>query len=49
VLPTTADGTPLSELPAFAGRPHAYPKLWKHHAAQPDADLIVRRAQESGQ
>jgi L-ribulokinase len=49
VLPTRADGTPLSELPAFAGRPHAFPKLWRHHAAQPEADLIVARAQESGQ
>ncbi|WP_377272938.1 ribulokinase [Peterkaempfera sp. SMS 1(5)a] len=49
VLPTTRDGTPLSEQPAFADRPHAYPKLWRHHAAQPEADLIVRRAEESGQ
>jgi L-ribulokinase len=49
VLPTTWDGTPLSELPAFAARPHAYPKLWRHHAAQPEADLIVERAEESGQ
>jgi L-ribulokinase len=49
VLPATWDGTPLCELPAFADRPHAYPKLWKHHAAQPEADLIVTRAQETGQ
>jgi L-ribulokinase len=27
VLPTLADGTPLCELPEFAGRPHAYVKL----------------------
>ncbi|SCE50405.1 L-ribulokinase [Streptomyces sp. DvalAA-14] len=49
VLPTAWDGTPLSELPEFADRPHAHPKLWRHHAAQPEADLIVRRAEESGQ
>ncbi|WP_328916890.1 MULTISPECIES: ribulokinase [unclassified Streptomyces] len=49
VLPTTADGTPLCELPEFAGRPHAYPKLWRHHAAQPEADLIARRAEETGE
>lgn len=49
VLPATWDGTPLCELPAFTGRPHAYPKLWRHHAAQPEADLIVSRAEESGQ
>ncbi len=24
----------------FGGRPHAYAKLWKHHAAQPQADRI---------
>jgi len=40
VLPVTADGTPLCELPEFAGRPHAWPKLWRHHAAQPEADEI---------
>ncbi|MBP0457543.1 ribulokinase [Streptomyces montanisoli] len=48
VLPTRRDGTPLCELPSLAGRPHAHPKLWRHHAAQPEADLIVRRARESG-
>ncbi|ADP81473.1 ribulokinase [Pseudofrankia inefficax] len=40
VLPTTADGTPLCELPGYGDRPHAWPKLWKHHAAQPHADRI---------
>jgi L-ribulokinase len=40
VLPVTADGTPLCQIPGLAGRPHAYPKLWKHHAAQPQADRI---------
>jgi L-ribulokinase len=40
VLPVLADGTPLCELPDLRGRPHAYPKLWKHHAAQPQADRI---------
>jgi L-ribulokinase len=40
VLPVRADGTPLCELTGFADRPHAYAKLWKHHAAQPQADRI---------
>jgi L-ribulokinase len=40
MVPVTADGTPLCELPEFAGDPHAYVKLWKHHAAQPQADRI---------
>jgi L-ribulokinase len=46
VLPTTADGTPLCQLPGLAGRPHAYPKLWKHHAAQAQADRINALAHE---
>ena len=33
-LPVTADGTPLCFLPEFAREKHAWPKLWKHHAAQ---------------
>lgn len=40
MIPTLADGTPLCELPEFADTPHAYVKLWKHHAAQPHADRI---------
>jgi L-ribulokinase len=46
ILPTTADGTPLCELPEFAGEPHAYVKLWKHHAAQPQADRINELARK---
>ncbi len=40
VLPTTEDGTPLCLLVEWESDPHAWPKLWKHHAAQPEADLI---------
>ena len=40
VLPTDADGRPLCQLEAFAAHPHAWPKLWKHHAAQTHADRI---------
>jgi L-ribulokinase len=46
VLPVLADGTPLSELPGLAGRPHAYTKLWRHHAAQGQADRINALAAE---
>ncbi len=49
MVPTTADGTPLSELPEFVGTPHAYVKLWKHHAAQPQADRINALAAERGE
>src|SRR3954454_15242142 len=45
-LPTLADGTPLCRLDDFRERPHAYPKLWKHHAAQEQADRINALAEE---
>jgi L-ribulokinase len=45
-LPVTEDGTPLCQLPDLRKRPHAYPKLWKHHAAQPHADRINERAHQ---
>jgi L-ribulokinase len=46
VLPTTADGTPLCLQDEWRARPHAWPKLWKHHAAQPQADHLTELAQE---
>jgi len=49
VLPTLRDGTPLCELPGLRSRPHAYPKLWKHHAAQPHADRINALAAQRGE
>ena len=44
MLPTTADGTPLCMLPELRANPHAWVKLWKHHAAQPEADRINETA-----
>ncbi|MFD4205454.1 ribulokinase [Micromonospora tulbaghiae] len=49
VLPTLADGTPLCETPELRDRPHAWVKLWKHHAAQPHADRINALAAERGE
>ncbi|MGW2516228.1 ribulokinase [Streptomyces sp. NPDC001617] len=46
VLPVLADGTPLRELPGLENRPHAYVKLWRHHAAQGQADRINALAAE---
>jgi L-ribulokinase len=48
-LPVLADGTPLCELPELADRPHAYAKLWKHHAAGRQADRITELAAERGE
>jgi L-ribulokinase len=49
MVPTLRDGTPLCETPEFNRKPHAYVKLWKHHAAQPHADRINALARERGE
>jgi len=49
ILPVLADGTPLCEVADYADRPHAYVKLWKHHAAQPHADRINELAHRRGE
>jgi L-ribulokinase len=49
VLPVTAEGVPLCQLPAWERRPHAWPKLWKHHAAQPIATRLNEVALERGE
>jgi L-ribulokinase len=49
MVPTTADGTPLCELPEFEAEPHAYVKLWKHHSAQPQAVRINELARTRGE
>jgi L-ribulokinase len=49
MLPTLADGTPLCMLDRYRRQPHAWVKLWKHHAAQPEADDVNRVAAEMGE
>ncbi len=49
ILPTRADGTPLCMLPEWREHPHAWVKLWKHHAAQPEADEVNAVARERGE
>jgi L-ribulokinase len=49
VLPTTAAGTPLCEVAAFRHERHAWPKLWKHHGAQAQADRITAVAAARGE
>ncbi len=48
VLPVDKQGIPLCNLPQFKNRPHAWVKLWKHHAAQPEADQITQTVHERG-
>jgi L-ribulokinase len=49
MVPALADGTPLNQVDGFADRPHAYVKLWRHHAAQPQADRINQLAAKRGE
>ncbi|MEG0740765.1 MAG: ribulokinase [Clostridia bacterium] len=49
VLPVKHDGTPLCALPEFAENPHAYVKLWKHHAAQDKANRLTEIATARGE
>src|SRR6476659_7702887 len=49
VLPVTVNGTPLCQDPKFAKNPHAWVKLWKHHATQAEADHINEVARKRGE
>ncbi|HZK39247.1 MAG TPA: ribulokinase [Clostridia bacterium] len=49
VLPTLANGTPLCFLEEYKCEPHAYVKLWKHHAAQGQANRLNAVAEERGE
>jgi L-ribulokinase len=49
ILPVRIDGTPLANIASFRGNPHAWPKLWKHHAAQPYADRVTALAAKRGE
>ena len=42
-------GEPLCFQPELADQPHSWVKLWKHHAAQPEADTINEIAAERGE
>ncbi|OGX21026.1 MAG: ribulokinase, partial [Omnitrophica WOR_2 bacterium RBG_13_44_8] len=46
MMPIDVDGTPLCLKPEFRDNPHAWVKLWKHHAAQPEADKLNEIAME---
>lgn len=49
MLPTLSDGTPLCMLEQFKDNPHAYVKLWKHHAAYKEADQLNQIAAKRGE
>lgn len=49
LLPVKKDGTPLCFLPEYEHEPHAYIKLWKHHAAQDKANKLNEIAEQRGE
>jgi L-ribulokinase len=49
MLPVDAQGTPLCMLPPHRDNPHSWVKLWKHHAAQDEANKINRIAEARGE
>jgi L-ribulokinase len=49
ILPTLNDGTPLCNLEDFKQEPYAWVKLWKDHAAQPEAEEMNDLAEKQGE
>ena len=49
VMPIDKEGTPLCFKDKYKTNPHAYVKLWKHHAAQDEANKLNKIAEERGE
>ncbi|AGC68603.1 ribulokinase AraB [Thermoclostridium stercorarium subsp. stercorarium DSM 8532] len=49
MLPIDKEGNPLCFDEKYKTQPHAYVKLWKHHAAQDEANRLNQIAQERGE
>lgn len=49
MMPLDEEGTPLCMLEEWRDNPHSWVKLWKHHAAQDEANRINELALERGE
>lgn len=49
ILPIDQEGTPLCMKPEYRRNPHAWVKLWKHHAAQAEANMLNELARARGE
>lgn len=49
VLPVKRDGKPLCNIPSLRSNPHSWVKLWKHHAAQDEANRLTEIAKNRGE
>lgn len=48
VIPLDQDFRPLSDDPSLAGRPHAWPKMWKHNAALSQSKKLDEVSRQQG-
>ncbi len=49
LIPIDSSGLPLCFNSVYSDEPHAYVKLWKHHAAQAEADMMTMFAETRGE
>lgn len=49
MLPVAKDGRALCQLAEYRNHPHAWVKLWKHHAAQDEANSLNKIAAKRGE
>ncbi|HEY8529285.1 MAG TPA: ribulokinase [Paenibacillaceae bacterium] len=49
IMPVDREGVPLCLLPQWKNNPHSWVKLWKHHAAQDEANRLNAIAAERGE
>lgn len=49
MMPVDSNGTPLCMIDKYKDKPNAWVKLWKHHAAQPQANKINEVARKRGE
>jgi len=46
ILPTDKNGIPLCAYEKYRKNPHSWAKLWKHHAAQKEANELNKKAEQ---
>lgn len=49
MMPVSKDGKVLCQMEEFKNNPHAWTKLWKHHAAQSEANKLNEIAKDRGE
>ena len=49
MMPIDKEGVPLCLKPEWHDNPYAWVKIWKHHAAQPEANELNRIARQRGE